>query len=132
MGDVGSTFLGAILAALILSQKSIMLSAGILIISSPLLMDASTSVIRRFFAGHNIFKPHKLHLFQRLNQSGWSHAKVSLTYFSATFLLCAGLLTKDIFIQTSFAILVIIFGVILEKFALPFKKVLDYGKEDIS
>jgi hypothetical protein len=34
-----------------------------------------------------VFQAHRLHLFQRLQRAGWSHAKVSLVYGGATVLL---------------------------------------------
>jgi ABC-type polysaccharide transport system permease subunit len=37
----------------------------------------------------NIFKAHRTHLYQRLQQSGWSHAQVASTYIAIT-LLAAG------------------------------------------
>ncbi len=132
MGDGGSTFLGAIFVGLILKVDNFADAISILLLSTPLIMDTGICVLRRLVNKQSLTKAHKLHLFQRLNQSGWSHEKVSLTYLSATFLLCAGLITENIFIQASFAILVIMIGVILEKFALPFKEVLDYGKKNIS
>ena len=42
--------------------------------------DAIICILRRFFAGENIFKPHSLHLYQRLCKAGWSHSKVSINY----------------------------------------------------
>ena len=34
--------------------------------------------------GENIFKAHRTHLYQRLQQSGWSHAQVATTYIIFT------------------------------------------------
>ncbi len=131
MGDGGSTFLGALFVGLILKVDNIADAISILLLSTPLILDTGICVLRRLVNRQPLTKAHKLHLFQRLNQSGWPHSKVSLTYFSATLLLCAGLLTKNIFIQIIFALLVIILGIILEKFALPFKEALDYEKNNI-
>ena len=39
---------------------------------------------RRFYKGENIFTPHKLHLYQRLNQAGWPHSKISTIYMLLT------------------------------------------------
>ena len=38
------------------------------------------------------FQPHRLHLFQRLNQAGWPHAQVSLLYVAATAALALAIL----------------------------------------
>ena len=83
MGDVGSTFLGAIFAGLVLQASTWHQALGFLFVSTPLLGDALICVLRRLVAGHCIFQAHRLHLFQRLHQAGWSHSRVSL-------LLCYG------------------------------------------
>ena len=43
-------------------------------------------------AGQRVFQAHRLHLFQRLHQAGWPHARVSSLYGAATALLAAALL----------------------------------------
>ena len=75
MGDVGSTFLGAMLIGISLNAESFELSLMTLMPAIPLLLDAAICVVRRFFAKEKIFEAHSLHLFQRLYQSGWSHSK---------------------------------------------------------
>ena len=89
MGDTGSTFLGAIFFGLILSTGDIEFFIKFILISSPILLDAFVCVIRRFLKKQNIFEPHKLHLYQRLNQNGWSHSSVSLLYISCTLLIAS-------------------------------------------
>ena len=84
MGDVGSTFLGAVFAGLVLNAPTWDQALALLIVSTPLYADAGSCVLRRLFAGQPIFEAHRLHLFQRLNQAGWSHALISLIYISAT------------------------------------------------
>lgn len=88
MGDVGSTFLGAVVAiALLQSPVSLgqLLSAlGILL---PLVADAACTLIRRLLRRENIFQAHRQHLYQRLQQAGWSHAQVAIAYLSLTLLL---------------------------------------------
>ncbi len=84
MGDVGSTFLGLYFAGLLIQTDNLEISAVLVLISSPLLGDASVCVIRRLFARQKIFSAHKLHLYQRLIQGGWSHCQVSLVYCFAT------------------------------------------------
>ena len=55
---------------------------SLLLIASPLLLDAIICLIRRFINNENIFSAHKKHLYQRLNQAGWSHSRVSVLYIS--------------------------------------------------
>ena len=58
MGDVGSTFLGAMLFAII-STTALDKSLAILIISAQMLIDPLTCVIRRLLNSEPIFQPHK-------------------------------------------------------------------------
>ncbi len=114
MGDIGSTFLGIYIPFLIISSSSLINSIALFIISSPLWLDASTCVIRRFANGENIFAPHKKHLYQRLNQAGWSHSKVSLTY-GVTSIMLAILYIIGGFWQLLIGFLVTLsFGIFLE------------------
>lgn len=84
MGDVGSTWLGAVLAGMVLQQVDRPAALGLLLVGFPLLADALICVLRRWRAGQAIFQAHRLHLFQRLQQAGWSHAAVALLYGGAT------------------------------------------------
>ena len=84
MGDVGSTFLGAVFAGLVLQASSWTAAFAYLLVATPLLGDACLCVPRRLLAGQRVFQAHRLHLFQRLHQAGWSHARVTLTYIAAT------------------------------------------------
>jgi len=84
MGDVGSTFLGALFAGAVLSEPRPDEALGLLLVGFPLLGDAFLCVLARFLAGQPIFHAHRLHLFQRLYQAGWSHARVASLYGFAT------------------------------------------------
>ena len=122
MGDVGSTFLGALFIGLILNSNSYSNSFSMLIIGTPILIDPLICIIRRFFDSQNIFQPHKLHLYQRLNQTGWSHSKVTLLYMLMTMILCFTLIFWGIKISILFAFLELLFGFYLDqKIAKPFK-----------
>jgi len=92
MGDVGSTFLGAVFAGLVLQASSWPEAFGYLLVATPLLGDACLCVPRRLLAGQRVFQAHRLHLFQRLHQAGWPHARVSLTYIAATAVLAVAML----------------------------------------
>ena len=121
MGDVGSTFLGAVFAGLVLQAPSWSVAFGYLSLSTPLLADAFFSVIRRLASGHSVFQPHQLHLFQRLVQAGWSHAQVSLTYFASTTLLCLAFLSGNLFLFYFFVFFVFFLGLWLDQcVARPF------------
>jgi Fuc2NAc and GlcNAc transferase len=84
MGDVGSTFLGAVYAGLVLQSSSWLQALASLLIATPLLADSSICLVRRLLAGHPPFEAHRLHLYQRLHQAGWSHSQVSNLYMLAT------------------------------------------------
>ena len=92
MGDVGSTFLGAVFAGLVLQACSWPEAFGLLLIATPLLGDACLCVPRRLMAGQRVFQAHRLHLFQRLQQSGWPHSRVSILYIAATGVLALSML----------------------------------------
>ncbi len=96
MGDVGSTFLGATIAGVVLQQSSPTAALGLLLVGFPLMGDALLCVLRRLAAGQRIFQAHRLHLYQRLHQAGWTHARVALLYIGATALLALGLLTHGL------------------------------------
>lgn len=92
MGDVGSTYLGAVFAGLVLQAPSWPEALGLLLVATPLLGDAFLCVPRRLLAGQQVLQAHRLHLFQRLHQAGWPHARVSSLYIAATSVLAVALL----------------------------------------
>ena len=129
MGDIGSTFLGAIAFGSIVQRENFADICCLLIILSPLLLDASISIFRRLLIKENIFSSHKLHLYQRLYQAGFTHGKVSLIYSSAIFVLGIVSLFKNLNLLISAATLVIFSGIFLEKkYAVPFPKPLSRQK----
>ena len=87
MGDVGSMFLGAVYAGLVFYASSWNEMLAFLLVSTPLIGDAFFCVFRRFVAGQRVLQAHRLHLFQRLHQAGWPHARVSSLYIVATALI---------------------------------------------
>jgi UDP-N-acetylmuramyl pentapeptide phosphotransferase/UDP-N-acetylglucosamine-1-phosphate transferase len=90
MGDVGSTWIGAVFAGMVLQQSGPWEAVSLLLLGFPLLGDALVCVLRRMQAGQPIVQAHRLHLFQRLQRGGWRHAWVSLIYGSATGILALG------------------------------------------
>ena len=86
MGDVGSTFLGALMAGALLLALRLApgpIALPLLLAALPLLGDASTCLLRRWLAGQPIWQAHRLHLYQRLQQAGWSHQRVATLYLGA-------------------------------------------------
>ena len=121
MGDIGSTFLGAILICIIFNFATLETALSYLILTTPIFADAFFTIIFRLKAKQNIFLPHKLHLFQRLNSAGWSQDKISLTYFIFTTILCVTFLKGNLTVLIFVTISEIIAGFIINnRFAKPF------------
>ena len=121
MGDTGSTFLGALYAGSILNTGNLGTSFDLLFCASPLFFDSIICILRRFFAGENIFKPHSLHLYQRLCKAGWSHSKVSLNYLISIFLLVVSCLLNLVILKVLCFFIIFSYAFYLEvKFASPF------------
>ena len=115
MGDVGSTFLGAVFAGVVLQQASFTAALALLLVATPLLADACICVLRRLLAGQRIFQAHRLHLFQRLHQAGWSHARVASCYIAATAVLAIALLVGGWLWVLGLAGVVLIIGLWLDQ-----------------
>ena len=121
MGDVGSTFLGGVFAGLVLQASSWPEAFGYLLVATPLLGDACLCVPRRLLAGQRVFQAHRLHLFQRLHQAGWPHARVSLTYIVATAVLAVAMLAGGWPWVFGLAVVELLVGVWLDqRVAVPF------------
>lgn len=126
MGDVGSTFLAAVFAGLVLQAPCGLQAFGYLLLATPLLADAFFCVPRRFLAGQPVFQAHRLHLFQRLHQAGWPHSRVSLTYIFATSLLVFAMFAGGLPWLFGFVVVELFIGFWLDQrvavpFALAFK-----------
>jgi Fuc2NAc and GlcNAc transferase len=121
MGDVGSTFLGAVFAGLVLQAPSWSEALGFLLVATPLLGDACLCVPRRLLAGQRVFQAHRLHLFQRLHQAGWPHARVSSLYIGATAVLALALLWGGLPWLITLAAFELLLGIWLDqRVAVPF------------
>ena len=121
MGDVGSTFLGAVFAGLVLHSSNWSQVLVSLLLATPLLADAFFCVPRRLLAGQPVFKAHRLHLFQRLHQAGWSHAAVSSLYVAATLLLAFAKFTGGLPLLSGCVVAELLFGLWLDqRVAVPF------------
>ena len=121
MGDVGSTFLGAVFAGLVLRAGTWPEALGLLLVATPLLGDACLCVPRRLLAGQRVFQAHRLHLFQRLHQAGWPHARVSSLYIGATAVLALALLWGGLPWLITLAAFELLLGILLDqRVAVPF------------
>jgi Fuc2NAc and GlcNAc transferase len=115
MGDVGSTFLGFVFASLVLHASDWHQCLALLLVCTPLLGDALICICRRLLAGQSVFKAHRLHLFQRLHQAGWPHARVSSLYLTATTLLAAALVLSGLKLLMILSFVVIVNGIWLDR-----------------
>jgi len=82
MGDVGSAFIGFILAAipiLAAQRDPHCMVAGFLMVW-PFVFDTSFTLARRMIRKENIFEAHRSHIYQRLVIAGYSHRFVTLIY----------------------------------------------------
>ena len=123
MGDIGSTFLGSFLYLEIIRSNSFNDAFIILSVAFPVMFDAFSCVIRRYFNNENIFKPHKKHLYQRLVKAGLSHFKVTFIYSICSIIIFLTCLTENVIIVATTLFLISIFGFILDKYkAEPFLK----------
>lgn len=78
MGDVGSTTLGFVIMVLaIFAEKKFGIPITLwFILYAVFLFDASITLLRRILAKEKWYQAHRLHAYQRLHQSNWSHARV--------------------------------------------------------
>ena len=126
MGDVGSTFLGSVFFGLLLDTSSLFELVKILIVSSPLLMDAFTCLVRRFTNNQKIFDPHSSHLYQRLYQSGWSHSSVAILYIACILTLSISMIIGDLAIMIYLLLIQFLIGLFLDqKIATPFLETIE-------
>jgi UDP-N-acetylmuramyl pentapeptide phosphotransferase/UDP-N-acetylglucosamine-1-phosphate transferase len=118
MGDVGSTVLGASVGiALLNSQNSTSETWAALGITLPLIGDAIYTLSRRLLNGENIFQAHRTHLYQRLQQSGWSHAQVSLSYLGATAVIALLIFSWDL-VGSGLSLMGVVVAIVLGEFHL--------------
>ena len=78
LGDVGSYLLGGATAAT--SLFALMSGVPILATIGPMIIyfgDVGVTLVKRVRAGHKWDEPHKEHVYQRLNQMGFSHVAAS-------------------------------------------------------
>jgi len=82
MGDVGTSFMGFLLAALVVyvaSRAPAMATASMLSIW-PFVFDTAFTLARRAIRGENLLSAHRSHLYQRLVLTGVSHRTTTVLY----------------------------------------------------
>ncbi len=81
MGDVGSSFLGCLIALLpFLSGEPRRLFVPAVLMVWPFVFDTTYTMLRRVRRGDNLLTAHRSHLYQRLTQSGLTHGQVAAAY----------------------------------------------------
>lgn len=94
MGDVGSLFIGYVLAAFAAMTTNTPPRpapfTAVLLVFSTFIYDAIFTLLRRWRRGEKLYLPHRTHLYQRLVIAGQSHRRVSLTYYALSAVLGAG------------------------------------------
>ena len=83
MGDVGSISLGFLAGALgiIGWQKEVWAFWFPLLIFSPFIIDATTTLLKRILNREKFWQAHREHYYQRLVLLGWSHKKTALVFY---------------------------------------------------
>ena len=132
MGDSGSTFLAAINISLICISNNFTQAFNLLLILSPLLIDPFICIIRRFFYRQNIFLPHRLHLYQRLNIQGLRQDKICLIYITSTSCLAISNIFLDLRFTLLFVLITFLFGIYFDQMvAEPFKETLKKSRDNL-
>lgn len=89
LGDTGSYGIGA--AVFAIAVWLFVQDVPIVVIIAPMIFvffDVGLTLVLRLFRGENIFLPHREHIYQRIQQAGWSHGSVSLFHAALSVLAC--------------------------------------------
>lgn len=89
LGDTGSYGIGA--AVFAIAVWMFILGVPIVVIVAPMIFiifDVGMTLVWRLFQGENVFLPHRTHIYQRIQQAGWSHERVSLLHACLTIVAC--------------------------------------------
>jgi UDP-N-acetylmuramyl pentapeptide phosphotransferase/UDP-N-acetylglucosamine-1-phosphate transferase len=84
LGDVGSVPLGFLAAALGIEgwQRGAWPLWFPLLVFSPFVVDASTTLLRRILGREQFWRAHREHYYQRLVRMGWSHRRLAVTEYA--------------------------------------------------
>ena len=82
LGDVGSSAVGFVfvIIGILLMRET---GRGIVLTFlplSPIVLDATVTLVRRWRRGEQLTQAHRSHFYQRLANGGWGHARVSLLF----------------------------------------------------
>lgn len=83
MGDAGSIplgFLAAVLGWMGWRENAWPLWFPLMVFS-PFIVDASTTLVRRWLRGASVLQAHREHYYQRLVLMGWGHRRVALVWY---------------------------------------------------
>lgn len=123
MGDVGSGTFGVVLVLLgitFMREKDVSVVRAYLPLA-PLFSDALVTLVRRLTRGVQIWTAHREHLYQRLANGPWSHARTTLVYgfFAAVGAAIALVTPSTLFpaAAAAYAALLIASGLLLERVA---------------
>jgi UDP-N-acetylmuramyl pentapeptide phosphotransferase/UDP-N-acetylglucosamine-1-phosphate transferase len=114
MGDTGASSLGYLAALMLLwglAWSIVPLWIGILIFS-PFIVDATVTLVRRFFSGQKIWLAHREHYYQRLIQLGWGHKKTVLWQY-VLMLACSLSAISAIFVNQFWQAVILIIWILI-------------------
>lgn len=124
LGDVGSYLLGG--ATAITSFAALLAGVPILATIGPMIIyfgDVGVTLVKRVRAGHKWDEPHKEHVYQRINQLGFSHLAASTV--TAGFTLLASVLgLVSLFVAPIWWLLLLALGLALVVLYLRMPKLL--------
>lgn len=90
LGDVGSYFLGGLLAVVIVLGVDAGVSASLMVAPVVLYVgDTVGTLIRRAFKGHRVGAAHREHIYQQLTRAGLPHLGVAVLVGACEVLVCA-------------------------------------------
>jgi UDP-N-acetylmuramyl pentapeptide phosphotransferase/UDP-N-acetylglucosamine-1-phosphate transferase len=89
LGDVGSYFVGFVLAAGVLYLPVPGGGAGLGIVAcaavfAPFLLDTTYTLISRYRAGKNVLSAHREHIYQRITPTNAMHRRTSALYYGSS------------------------------------------------
>lgn len=84
LGDVGSSFLGFLMAGMMLwsHRDGIVPISLCVLVFSPFIVDATVTLLRRLRRGERIWQAHREHYYQRLVRLGWGHRRTVLAEYA--------------------------------------------------
>ncbi len=122
MGDVGSLFVGYVLAAFALMTTNSGVRPApfiaVLLIFGTFIYDATFTIIRRIRRRERLYEAHRSHLYQRLVIAGQSHRRVSLTYYGLSAMLGVGGIVYTFSADRTRVIILILSAALLAAFTI--------------